>query len=375
MVAFNRSLYIHWPYCQVKCPYCDFNVHLTKAQVDEQVWLKALLRDLDQQLEGLALPALETLYFGGGTPSLLSPHTLAALINGVAKRWGFAGDIDISLEVHPTSADAAKFADFRKAGANRASLGVQSFDVDDLAFLGRNHSREEAIQAVQTARRHFDKLSLDLMAALPGHSLVHQQDQIAQALDLQVDHLSLYHLSIEPGTAFAAAVRRGDWQPMEADQAADFYEAAVEQVARAGFVHYEVSNFAKPGFESRHSLLGWQGQGYVGIGPGAEGRVFKNDTWYHRRTRRNPKAYLETPLEIDAPLPTEERLIEQLIFGLRLTKGLPKEAPAWVLTQPERIETLIKHGDLAHTDGHLHATAQGRLRLDALSDYLINYER
>ena len=375
MAASNRSLYVHWPYCEVKCPYCDFNVHIAKGAVDEAAWVAAILADLDQQLEGVDLAPLETIYFGGGTPSLVSPSSLGNLIQGVEQCWAFADSFDISLEVHPTSTDAAKFADFAAAGITRASIGVQSFDDAHLTFLGRSHGAAEAVDAVTSARQHFAKLNLDLMTALPDQSLDHQRGQIARALDLGVDHLAAYQLNIKDGTAFGAAVKRGDFALKPDDEAADFFEDAAAQITASGLAHYEVSNFARPGFESRHSLLGWQGNGYVGIGAGAEGRVLKNGIWYHRRTRRSPKAYLETPLEVDEALPLEERLVEQLIFGLRLSAGLPEDAPAWSLTSDERIRALQDSGDLALTSGNLHATAQGRLRLDALTDYLVNYER
>lgn len=371
----HASLYIHWPYCEAKCPYCDFNVHIAKDEVDESIWLRALLADLEAQLEDLRLAPLETIYFGGGTPSLLAPRTIGLVLEGVQKRWPFAADCQISLEVHPTSADAAKFAGFAAAGVNRASIGVQSFDDPALNFLGRKHGGAEALEAVSAARKHFAKLNLDLMTALPGQSLEEQRAQIDQAIDMGVDHLSVYQLGIEPGTAFGAAVKRGDWQPKSADEAADFFEDAVEQIVAAGFDHYEVSNFAKPGCESRHSMLGWLGQAYVGIGPGAEGRVYKDGSWHHRRTRRSPSAYLKTPLEIDEAISAEERQIEQLIFGLRLSAGLPLVAEAWTITTPERLAALIQSGDLEEIGDHRRATAQGRLRLDALTDYLVNYER
>ena len=371
----HASLYIHWPYCEAKCPYCDFNVHLAKGPVDEDIWTSALLRDLADQLQGLPLAPLETIAFGGGTPSLLSPRSIGHILEGVQRLWPFAPAPQISLEVHPTRADAAKFAGLAAAGVNRVSLGVQSFDEAVLTFLGRNHSGADARQALAAARKQFDQLNLDLMSVLPGQSLGEQRTQIDLALETAVDHLSVYQLDIAPGTAFGAAVRRGDWQPKSADEAADFFEDAANQIVAAGFDHYEVSNFAKPGCENRHSLYGWLGRAYVGIGPGAEGRVVRSGQWRHRRTRRSPAAYLKNPKEIDAPLGTKERLVEQLIFGLRLTAGLPLEAEAWTVSTAERCAALVQSGDLEEVAGQRRATAQGRLRLDALTDYLINYER
>ena len=213
---------------------------------------------------------------------------------------------------------------------------MQSFDDAHLRFLGRSHSAEEAIEAVQAARHHFTKLNLDLITALPDQSLDHQRAQIAQALDLGVDHLSVYQLGIEPGTAFAAAVKHGDWQPMEADEAADFFEDAAAQITAAGFIHYEVSNFAQPGCEARHSLLGWQGHGYIGIGAGAHGRVVKMGFGTSAKPAATPRLICKAPWKSMSPSQTE-RLTERLIFGLRLTTGLPQDHPAWSLTRSERL--------------------------------------
>ena len=376
------SLYIHWPYCQRKCPYCDFNVHLAKREIDEAIWVSALLRDLAWQLEGMKLAPLQTIYFGGGTPSLLSPQSIDALITGALRLWPKADAPQVTLEVHPTSADQAKFADFQAAGVNRVSIGVQSFDDKALKFLGRDHSSEEALRAVEAAQRQFGSVSLDLITALPGMDVAAQAHQIDQALDLGVGHLSVYQLGIEPGTAFGQAVQRGDWTPADADAAADLFLAAADQICAAGFDHYEVSNFAKPGAQSQHSVLGWQGHGYVGLGPGAEGRVLdRGNIWRQRLTARNPAEFLDQiaerghGLSADVALSAEDRALEQLIFGLRLSDGLPLSARAWAATQPARWQALIKSGDLEETSTHRRATAQGRLRLDALTDYLVNYAR
>ena len=384
------SLYIHWPYCQRKCPYCDFNVYpgkVGKGALPEATLVRALQNDLAWQVEGQALAPLETIYFGGGTPSLLSPHSIEKLIDTALTVWpqttcSQTKTPQITLEVHPSSADQAKFKSFRHAGVNRLSIGVQSFDDQALAFLGREHSGAEARAAVQAARDLFDAVSLDLISALPAMALDAQTAQIDQALALEVDHLSVYQLGIEAGTAFAAAVARGDWHPMDADRAADFYTAAAAQIKAAGLPAYEVSNFAKPGFESRHSLLGWQGRAYVGLGPGAEGRAHLADgTWRQRITHRRPQAYATEVatrghgLAVDAALSPEDRAVEQLIFGLRLTQGLPRNATPWKLVPEARLHALLESGDLEETTTHRRATATGRLRLDALSDYLLNHAR
>lgn len=333
-------------------------------------------------MQGQGLAPLQTLYFGGGTPSLLSLKTLAALIEGVGARWGFADAPQITLEVHPTHADRAKFTAFRDAGVTRVSVGVQSFDDAALAFLGRQHSGAEAQATVAAARETFAAVNLDLITALPDMTLADQRRQIDTALQLDVDHLSVYSLGIEPGTAFGAAVQRGDWTPMGADLAADHFLAAIEQISAAGLPAYEVSNFARPGAESRHSVLGWQGAGYLGIGPGAEGRALGIDgIWRQRRTRKSPNGYRNQiaerghGLEVDLALTRQDRAVEQLIFGLRLTEGLPRASAAWSITPPERWRTLLSSGDLEQTATHRRATVQGRLRLDALTDYLVNHER
>ncbi len=374
------SLYVHWPFCTAKCPYCDFNVHIAKTQADETQWIKALLADLDHQMAGQHLAPLQSLYFGGGTPSLLSPRAIGHLIDGVLARWPAAAWPQITLEVHPNGATQAKFADFAAAGVNRVSLGVQSFDDRALDFLGRDHSAAEARAAVAAACATFDCASLDLMTALPGRSLAWQSAQVAQALSLGLGHVSVYQLGIEPGTAFGAAVRRGDWTPMDADEAADLYEHLVDQMAAAGLHAYEVSNFAKPGHESRHSWLGWRGHGYLGIGPGAEGRALRLDgVWERRITRKSPAGYLKQVatlghgLEVQEALSAPDRAEEQLIFGLRLQQGLPLTSPAWGLCAPNRIAALLASGDLEETQGHRRATPQGRLRLDALTPYLLTH--
>ena len=371
------SLYIHWPYCARICPYCDFNVHISKTEVDEAMWVEALLQDLKWQLRDQPLAPLETIYFGGGTPSLLDPRSLERLIDGAQNLWPSAPNSQITLEIHPTPVDQAKLADFRTAGITRVSIGVQSFDDRRLGFLGRDHTGLEALLTVEKACHLFNHANLDLMTALPGSSLEEQEQHIDQAMALGIDHLSVYQLAVEPGTAFGQAVKRGFWQPVNEDQSVAFFNAAVTQITVAGFDHYEVSNFAKPGHQSRHAVLGWQGHGYVGIGPGAEGRAIMSDgTWRQRIACKNPSEYLRHialkghGLEIDNPISQKNRAIEQLIFGLRLTDGLPKASPAWQATNPTRLKALIDNGDLIQTPSRICATKQGRLRLDAISDYL-----
>ncbi|MGB0785091.1 MAG: radical SAM family heme chaperone HemW [Alphaproteobacteria bacterium] len=374
------SLYIHWPFCAAKCPYCDFNVHISKAEVEEEVWVRSLLSDLKWQMAGQNISSLKTIYFGGGTPSLLSPKSVGLIIEGATNLWN-SEEVQITLEVHPTNADQAKFKDFRAAGINRVSIGVQSFDDQALTFLGRDHKADEARDAVIAARDIFEDVSVDLMTALPGMSLSDQQNQLDTAIAFGVEHLSVYQLNVEPATAFGAAVKRGDWKPMDNDKAADFYEATVSQLSKAGLNAYEVSNYSRPGRESRHSLLGWLGQGYLGIGPGAEGRsINKKNDWERRITRRSPSGYLKQVkqknhgLEVQETLPHKDRVEEQLIFGLRLTSGLPLNHEAWEIADPDRIGTLVEYGDLEETSSHRRATMKGRLRLDALNDYLVNYE-
>src|SRR3954454_2502546 len=262
------ALYVHWPFCVSKCPYCDFNSHVRDA-VDQAAWRDALLTDMAYEADAGPPGPLGSIFFGGGTPSLMAPATVAALIEAAERHWGFAPGIEITLEANPSSVEAARFADLAAAGVNRVSLGLQSLDDGALRFLGRAHDVEEGLAALATAQRHFDRVSFDLIYALPGQTAQAWQAELARALGFGTGHLSLYQLTIEPGTRFAALAAKGELLQADPDESAALYELTREMTEAAGLPAYEISNHARPGEESRHNLAYWRYRSYVGIGPGA----------------------------------------------------------------------------------------------------------
>ena len=276
------ALYIHWPFCVSKCPYCDFNSHVRES-IDQGQWRDALLADLAHEARETPGRGLGSIFFGGGTPSLMPPATVAALIEAAEGHWGFAPDIEITLEANPSSVEAARFADLAAAGVNRVSLGVQSLDDEALRFLGRAHGVDEALIALGTAQSAFGRVSFDLIYALPGQRAEGWRAELEQALSFGTSHLSLYQLTIEPGTRFAAMAARGELVPADPDESAALYELTQEMTGAAGLPAYEISNHARPGEESRHNLAYWRYRSYVGIGPGAHGRRNGRATQRHRK--------------------------------------------------------------------------------------------
>ena len=379
------GLYIHWPFCKSKCPYCDFNSHVRDA-VDQARWRDALLAELDHYGAQTAGRTLTSIFFGGGTPSLMPPATAAALIERAGRHWRFAPDIEITLEANPTSVEAARFRDFRAAGVNRVSLGVQALDASDLAFLGRAHGVDEALAAIDLARRHFPRHSFDLIYARPGQSEAAWAAELDRALPLVGDHLSAYQLTIEPGTAFATAHARGDFALPDEDLAGALYELTQDRLAAAGLPAYEISNHARPGGgESRHNLVYWRYGDYVGVGPGAHGRLTLPDGGkVATRQRRAPETWLAA-VEADGhgtqervPLGSAERLEEMLMMGLRLAEGVPlariraetgKDLPETV--DPGALRDLAEGGFLSLDAGRLRATEAGRQRLNAVLGALL----
>lgn len=317
------ALYVHWPFCVSKCPYCDFNSHVRES-VDMASWRHALLADMAHEADLLPGRTLNSIFFGGGTPSLMPPDLVAELLSQAARHWQFAEDIEITLEANPSSVEAARFAALAQAGVNRVSLGMQSFDDAQLAFLGRAHSAKEGLAALETARQHFDRVTFDLIYALPDQSLGEWQAMLAKALAFETGHLSLYQLTIEPNTRFASDVRRNIFAPMDDERAADFYLATAEQTGAAGLHAYEISNYAAKGQESRHNLAYWLYRDYAGIGPGAHGRRGGMATERHKK----PENYLSAITRNDHGLKFENKLSphdgaqEALLMGLRLTQGV-----------------------------------------------------
>ena len=318
-----RALYIHWPFCLAKCPYCDFNSHV-RSGVDTAAWEAALLADLRFEAELAAGEPLDSIFFGGGTPSLMPPELVARLLAEAELLWGFAPDIEITLEANPSSVETGKFGALAQAGVNRVSLGVQALDDDVLRFLGRLHDANEALVALETAQRHFKRVSFDLIYARPGQSEAQWYRELARALDFGTGHLSLYQLTIEPQTRFATDVRSAIITPLDDERAADLYIQTQEMTQAAGLPAYEISNHARPGEESRHNLTYWRYRDYVGIGPGAHGRRGAMATLRHKK----PENYLAAVarqghgLQDERALGKSEQASEALLMGLRLAEGV-----------------------------------------------------
>ncbi|MEM7778909.1 MAG: radical SAM family heme chaperone HemW [Pseudomonadota bacterium] len=318
-----RALYIHWPFCAKKCPYCDFNSHVRES-VDVVSWEAALLADMRAEAAEASGETLTSIFFGGGTPSLMSPDLMAVLLGEAERLWGFDPQIEITLEANPSSVEAANFADLAKAGVNRVSLGVQSLEDETLRWLGRLHGADEALEALETAQNHFDRVSFDLIYALPDQTPDQWSDQLSRALGLGTCHLSLYQLTIEPSTRFETDVRLGRFAPLDDDAAAELYEVTRMLTAAAGLPAYEISNHARIGEESRHNLTYWRYQDYAGIGPGAHGRRGGYATVRHKKPENYLKAVAERGHGISEQrsLSISEQASEALLMGLRLTEGL-----------------------------------------------------
>jgi putative oxygen-independent coproporphyrinogen III oxidase len=371
------AVYIHWPFCRSKCPYCDFNSHV-RDRVDAARWQRALLADLDHHAELAPGREVGSVFFGGGTPSLMPPETVAALLGRVRARWTVTSDIEVTLEANPNSAEAARFQAFASAGVNRLSLGVQALDPAALRMLGRAHDRGEAIDAIEHARASFARFSFDLIYARPGQSLAAWRRELDEALTLAGDHLSLYQLTIEPGTAFATLERRGELVIPAEEDAAALYEMTQEQLAAQGLPAYEISNHARPGSECRHNLAYWRYQDYVGIGPGAHGRLTVGDVKYATRQARLPERWLAaveeagTGTEEMAAIDRDDAVEEMLMMGLRLTEGVARarlEGAAGRDAEAifgDNLASLVEGGFLTLDKDRLAATAAGRQRLNAV---------
>jgi oxygen-independent coproporphyrinogen-3 oxidase len=380
------AVYVHWPFCLSKCPYCDFNSHVREA-VDHARWRAALLGELDHaaNVEAAGAGPATSIFFGGGTPSLMAPATVEAVIARVAERWGLEDGAEITLEANPTSVESAKLADFRAAGVNRVSLGVQALDDESLTALGRQHDAAGALQAVRTAARLFDRYSFDLIYARPGQTAPGWRDELDRALAEAGDHLSLYQLTIEPGTAFHTLHRRGELDIPDEDNAAMLYELTQEILDGAGMPAYEISNHARPGGESRHNLVYWRYGDYVGLGPGAHGRITADGTTTAIRRRRAPERWLDM-VERDGhgtgeklTVESSERIAEIVIMGLRLTDGIVRTdfaeragIPLEDALEPARLADLLEEGLIELDEAGLRTTADGRQRLNALLAHLLN---
>ncbi|HET6521004.1 MAG TPA: radical SAM family heme chaperone HemW [Geminicoccaceae bacterium] len=378
------GLYVHWPFCRAKCPYCDFNSHVATL-IDHARWARALLRELDHFAAETAGRTLTSIFFGGGTPSLMEPATCAALIDRAAERLTFAPDIEITLEANPTSVEAGRLAGFRAAGVNRVSLGVQALDDGSLRALGREHGAAEALAAVDLAARLFPRFSFDLIYARPGQTAAAWEAELDRALAHAGGHLSVYQLTIEPGTRFHALHARGALRLPPDEIQAELYELTRDRLAAAGLPAYEVSNHARPGEESRHNLTYWRSGDWLGIGPGAHGRLtLEGGARVGTETARMPRAWLERveraghaerPRE---PLSAWDQAVELLLMGLRLTEGIALDRlestaarPLDRVIDPAALRRFAADGLLASDGGRLRATPLGLQRLNALLGALL----
>ncbi|ANY20873.1 Oxygen-independent coproporphyrinogen-III oxidase 1 [Tsuneonella dongtanensis] len=372
-----RALYIHWPFCLKKCPYCDFNSHVRDA-VEVDAWQTGLLADMRHEAALAGGEPLESIFFGGGTPSLMPPALVGALLDEAERLWGFAPDIEITLEANPSSVEAAAFAGLAAAGVNRVSLGIQSLDDAALRFLGRLHDANEGLRALDTAQHVFRRVNADFIYARPGQSAEAWSEELQRALALGTDHLSLYQLTIEPGTRFATDVRLGAFAPLDDDPAADLFALTRAMTDEAGLPAYEVSNHARPGHESRHNLTYWRYRDYVGIGPGAHGRRGGVATVRHKK----PENWLDAVIRADHGIAEERQLglreqaSEALLMGLRLAEGVDLAAMRArfgieELLDPDR---LAFHRDLGFVEisgERIRVTEAGMPLLDALLGELV----
>jgi putative oxygen-independent coproporphyrinogen III oxidase len=366
-VTDSLALYVHWPFCVSKCPYCDFNSHV-RASVDQDAWRDALLADLAHEARALPDRRVGSVFFGGGTPSLMPPATVAAILAAADAAWGFDPAVEITLEANPSSVEAARFADLAAAGVNRVSLGLQALDDAALRFLGRAHDVSEGLAALAVAQRNFTRVSFDLITARPDQSLAAWEAELARALAFGTEHLSLYQLTIEPGTRFATEAAAGRLVLPEGDFAADLFDATRAMCAAAGLPAYEVSNHARRGAESRHNLTYWRYRDYAGIGPGAHGRRGGLATRRHRKPENWLAAVARNGhgMQEEVALTPTERAHEALLMGLRLREGvdLARIGREWI--DDAAVARLAGHGLVVDTGDRLVVTECGMPVLDAV---------
>ncbi|MBI1211499.1 MAG: coproporphyrinogen III oxidase [Alphaproteobacteria bacterium] len=371
------GLYVHWPFCLSKCPYCDFNSHV-RAKIDAEAWSKALRRELQSMSARLDQRSpLNSVFFGGGTPSLMPGFIVAGILEEAERIFGFAPDIEITLEANPTSVEAQRFQDYRAAGVNRVSLGVQSLDDEELRRLGRLHTSDEALKAVALAQSIFPRASIDLIYARPNQTPERWQSELAQALAQGCTHYSLYQLTFEDGTPYFEAMKRGAIKPLDDERSAELYEATQRQMEAAGLPAYEISNHARPGQESRHNLIYWRYGDYLGIGPGAHGRVAIDGQRMATATIRSPEGWLAAvnkngnALSQAETVANEDAGKECLLMGLRLREGLSRGRVESLLGRPLSTHHALDAG-LIETEGdRLRATPRGRLVLNAVIKELL----
>ncbi len=370
------GVYLHWPFCLSKCPYCDFNSHVRHGGIDEARYVRAFAREIAATAERVPGRVVSTIFFGGGTPSLMQPSTVEALLNEISKHWIVLPGAEVTLEANPTSVEAERFRGYRAAGVNRVSLGVQSLDDASLKELGRLHSGREALDAVAVARSIFPRYSFDLIYARPKQTPQQWATELKLAIAEAAEHLSLYQLTIEPGTPFFALHRAGKIATPDEDTGRALYDTTQEVCAAAGLPAYEISNHARPGAECRHNLVYWRGHEYAGIGPGAHGRLNIGGVRYATETEKRPESWLMRVeasghgLTVNEPLMTGEQADEYLLMGLRLAEGIDPERYEKLAGRPldeRRISILKEEGAIeSMADGRLRVTLSGFPVLDAV---------
>ena len=370
------GVYVHWPFCLSKCPYCDFNSHVRHAAVDEARFARAFVRELETTATRIPGRTVTSIFLGGGTPSLMQPQTVGAILDAIGKLWHVADDVEVTLEANPTSVEATRFAGYRVAGVNRVSLGVQALDDASLKALGRLHSAREALDAVAIARKSFERYSFDLIYARPNQTPAMWAEELRLAIAEAAEHLSLYQLTIEEGTPFFGLHAAGKLKTPDEPIARALYDVTQEVCALHGLPAYEISNHARKGAECRHNLVYWRGQEYAGVGPGAHGRLDINGTRRATATEKRPEAWLMRVeanghgVVVDDPLNSEERADEFLLMGLRLAEGIDPRRYAALAGRPldpRRIALLREEGAIAvGPDGRLRVTQAGFPVLDAV---------
>lgn len=377
------GIYVHWPFCAAKCPYCDFNSHVAET-IDHQAWRTAYAREIHHYGRLTKGRTVTSVFFGGGTPSLMEPATAQVVIDEIAKHWAISSDCEITLEANPTSVETEKFKAFRAAGINRVSMGVQSLNESDLSFLGRKHDAGQARAAIESARTVFDRYSFDLIYARPNQTAEAWEKELREAITLAGDHLSVYQLTIEKGTPFYMQHERGDFKIPDEELAGDLYEVTQAVLEEAGMPAYEISNHARAGGESRHNMTYWRYTDYVGIGPGAHGRLTLDGRKHGTRGHRAPEIWMQKVMDHahgshDFEILTcNDRFTECLMMGLRLTEGVPvarleKEGgkPFAELIAPGKIKALQGEGLLEFDGVTIKATQAGLQRLNGVLSYLL----
>jgi putative oxygen-independent coproporphyrinogen III oxidase len=370
------AVYVHWPFCLSKCPYCDFNSHVRHGGYDEARYVRAVESELAATAQRVPGRTVSTIFFGGGTPSLMQPSSVQAILDAIGKHWSIAPDVEVTLEANPTSVEATRFRGYRSAGVNRVSLGVQALDDASLKELGRLHTAQEALDAVAVARSIFDRYSFDLIYARPRQTLDAWAAELKRAIAEAAEHLSLYQLTIEPDTPFFGLHKAGKLIVPDDDLGRDLYDLTQSVCAEAGLPTYEISNHARPGAECRHNLVYWRGHDYAGVGPGAHGRLTIDGRRYATETEKRPESWLMRVeangigVIVDEKLTPGETADEYLLMGLRLAEGIDPQrftTLAGRILDPKRISILQGEGAVETTaDGRLRVTQSGFPVLDAV---------